>query len=473
MGVGNIIQSGRSGMNAAKVQIATSGHNITNANTEGFSRQRVQTTPSEPSGRPYGKNRIGTGTMVGRVERLNDEYLEKQIRNNNRDMASFEERDVALKQVEDIFNEMGGDGLNRLISRFFNEFRKLSEEPENPAMREAVREASQAMVNDFKRLRHEVDEVRRHIDARIEGYTKEVNMLSEELTKLNTDIQKLELVGGPPNDLLDRRDLVMKKLGAFMDLQMHKDNKGRVIADVVRVGPLVAGPEPEQLSADRSPADGEGKPEGAFDVLTSSSAPGIITHQIKGGKLGALLETRDKSISTVLERLDDLAFSISSAVNEVHTQGFTNEGIQGVAFFAPLVDRTRAAEFLELSDDIKANVNNIAAAAIADAPGDNRIAIAISRIQNQRILNNGNATADEWYNSIVSDVGVAMSKNRFALNQQRDVMTQLNRMRDQISGVSIDEETANLLQFQHIFDASAKVVQVADEMLKTVLELKR
>ena len=88
-------------------------------------------------------------------------------------------------------------------------------------------------------------------------------------------------------------------------------------------------------------------------------------------------------------------------------------------------------------------------------------------------MNNGKSTMDDWYNSIVSDVGVASAKNKFGMNQQRDIMTQLGKMRDQISGVSIDEETANLMQYQHAFDASAKVIQIADECLKTVLELKR
>jgi flagellar hook-associated protein 1 FlgK len=109
----------------------------------------------------------------------------------------------------------------------------------------------------------------------------------------------------------------------------------------------------------------------------------------------------------------------------------------------------------------------------ADSPGDNRVALAISNIQDQRVVNDGKSTLDEWYNSIVGDVGVVMNRNRSTMNQQRDIITQLNKTRDQISGVSMDEETANLMQFQHTYDASAKVIQVADDMLKTVLELKR
>ena len=87
-------------------------------------------------------------------------------------------------------------------------------------------------------------------------------------------------------------------------------------------------------------------------------------------------------------------------------------------------------------------------------------------------MGGGKSTVDDWYNSIVSEVGVASGKTRSRMTQQKDIMTQLNKMRDQISGVSIDEETANLMQFQHTFDASSKVIQVADEMLKTVLSLK-
>src|ERR1700690_1722429 len=100
MGLPNIMNTGKSGLMAARAAIATTGHNISNANTEGYSRQRVQTTPLDLHGHPYGKNRIGTGTTVSRVERLNDEYIERQVRNGTRDMAHFEEKDIALRQTE-------------------------------------------------------------------------------------------------------------------------------------------------------------------------------------------------------------------------------------------------------------------------------------------------------------------------------------------------------------------------------------
>jgi len=472
MGIGNLSQIGISGMTASKAAVATTGHNISNANTEGYSRQRVETEANQP--RAFGgKGYIGSGTLISRVSRTNDQYLEKQIRNANRDMSFMEEKETTLHQVEDIFNEMNGDGLNRLVSRFFNEFRKLANEPENEAIRQSVREASQAVVNDFHRLRDEVVQTRAHIDARLEGYCGEINQHTEELKDLNLKIRQMELSGAPANDLQDKRDQVLKKISSYMDVATHTDNNGNFTVDIRGVGPLVVNSEAEKFSVYRSPADGQGKPEGALDIKSSSSAQANITHQIKGGKLGALLEVRDQLLSSVLDRLDEMAYNLSTAVNDVHTQGFSRNGAQGVEFFHPMESKERAAEFINLSSAIQASASNIATAAVPDAPGDNRVALALAGLQSQKLMGNGQVTADDWYNSIVSDIGVASSRNKTGINQQKDIMLQLNKMRDQISGVSIDEETANLMQFQHTYDASAKVISVADEMLKTVLDLKR
>jgi flagellar hook-associated protein 1 FlgK len=473
VGLPNVMQTGRSAMNAAKTAIATAGHNIANANTDGYARQRVEQAAAPGGNKPGSRTEVGRGVGAVNVSRINDEYVEKQLRNSMRDLSHAEEKDLFLRQTEDIFNELNGEGLNRLMTRFFNEFRKLGNEPDNEAVRQSVRESTKALVNDIKRMRGEVDEVRRHIDSRMDGYVREVNSLSEELRDLNLKIKTTEIGGGKPNDLLDRRDAVLKKLGSFMDLQMHKDNEGGYVVNIKGVGPLVAGPLFTKFSTERTPADDQGKIEDALDIKSEASVAGKVTHQVGGGKIGALVETRDKLLSTIVDRLDQLAFGLTTAVNTIHSQGVNRYGESGTAFFKPLDTSFRASEFMDLSDEVKNNVNSIATAAEPDAPGDNRIAIAISGLQGQKLLNEGNATIDDFYNSIVSDIGVANSRNRSVLTQQRDISTQLGKIREQVSGVSIDEETANLLQFQHAFDASAKVIQIADECLRTVLELRR
>src|SRR5262249_50894647 len=155
-----------------------------------------------------------------RVERLNDEYLEKQIRNGTRDLSHYEEKDVVLQQVEDVFNEMGGEGLNRVMTRFFGEFRNLASDPDSEAVRQSVRESSKALVNTFHVLRNGAKDVQNHIDSRLEGYAKEVNMLADNIRDLNVRIKQTGAGGAEPNDLMDQRDLATKKLAALIDISV-------------------------------------------------------------------------------------------------------------------------------------------------------------------------------------------------------------------------------------------------------------
>ena len=472
MAIPRVSTIGISGLNAAKAGIATAGHNITNANTEGYSRQRVVTESESPQGAYHGNTIVGSGARVARVERVNDEYLDKQIRNSFKEVSYHEEKDLALKQLEEIFNEASGEGLNRLVAKFFNDFRRLSQEPENAALRESVRESSIAVTQDFHRLAKELKSVREHIDSRIDASTQEVNSLLQEIAGLNQTIRTHENSGASPNGLLDQRDTALKKLGSYMNISTHKDKSGNLNVDLKGGGPLISSVFPTQLSVARTDLDSNGKASNSLDIYSSGSTPVQITHTLKGGRLGALVEVRDQILSQVTDKLDLLAFQLTTAVNEIHTQGYTLEGTTGVSYFNSLDTVERASEFIEVSAEISESSKNIAAAAIPGAPGDNRMALAIANLQSSKIMDQGRIGVDDWYNSMVSQVGIASAQNQFALNQEKDVLTQLNRMREHVSGVSIDEETAQLMQFQHAFDASAKVVQIADEMLKTIISMK-
>ena len=177
MGMGGVFQIGKSGMQAARAGVSTAGHNIANANTEGYTRQRVQQTADVNPPKGAIRPTIGTGTSVARVDRVNNDYIDRQIRTSGRELAFAEERESVLRQTEDIFNEMNGEGLNRMMSRFFNDFRKLSGEPENLALRESVRESANAMVGDFRRLKTQLTAVRAGIDGQIDGHVGEINRL--------------------------------------------------------------------------------------------------------------------------------------------------------------------------------------------------------------------------------------------------------------------------------------------------------
>jgi flagellar hook-associated protein 1 FlgK len=471
--MGGVLQIGKSGMQAARAGVSTAGHNIANANAEGYSRQRVHQSAEKPAGRDMHATYVGRGTKIERVDRVNNEYIDRQLRTTGRDLAFAEEREVILRQTEDIFNEMNGEGLNRLMSKFFNEFRKLSSEPENLALRESVRESANALVNDFRRLKAQINDVSSHIDSRVEGHVREINQLSSEICDLNVKISQIEIAGGSPNDLLDQRDRAVKKLGALVDVSCHKEKDGALMVELRGLGPLITTRNAEQFTVARTPANGSGKPSNAFDVYAGQISGVPVTERLTTGKLGALLKTRDETLATMSNKMDIIAYELSRAVNEVHRMGFTRDGISGVDFFRPLEKIDGASDGIMLSDALRASSHNIAAAGQPDSPGDNRVALAISGLQGMRLLDGGKATVDDFYNSIVAEVGVTANQNKATLNQNRDVMTQLSKMREQVSGVSIDEETTQLMQYQHAFDASARVIHVADELMKTVLDLKR
>lgn len=473
MGLPNVMSTGRSGMQAAQTGIATAGHNISNASTEGFSRQRVTYKTNLPGQGPGG-NYVGRGVLVDQVERVTDEFLDKQVRHADRDKAHFEEKQLSLTQLEDVFNELGGDGLNRIVAKFFNDFRKLANEPESEAVRQSVRESAQSMARDIRKIRAQVVDIQHHMDSRIDGYVREAASLAVELRDVNLKIRFAEnQTGGLANDLRDQRERLLKKLESYFQCSTRMDEGGSISVDMTGVGTIVNGPTAAKFWVERTAASPSGKPENSYDIMTDASVSGLATDSIRGGKIGALVEVRDNVLSTVLDRLDQLAYGLATSVNEVHKQGFTRDGRQGVSFFREMSDSTRAGQNLELSDEVLEDTNAIAAAWEPNAPSDNRIALAIAKIQGERIFNDGNVSMDDFYNSMVSEVGVSLNKTKNSLEQQKIVHEQLTKMREQLSGVSIDEETTNLIQYQHSFDAAAKVIQVADELIKTILDLRR
>ena len=178
-------------------------------------------------------------------------------------------------------------------------------------------------------------------------------------------------------------------------------------------------------------------------------------------------------IGSIARRMDELAFEFARRINEVHREGFGLDGGTGRDFFKQPRTLRGAAESLEISEDVKRDVSAIATALVAGAPGDNRLVQRISALQFERTMGNGRSTFDDYFNGTVADLATVHQKNKLSFAHQKSIMGQLEKFRESISGVSIDEETTNLIQFQHAFDAAAKVIKVADEILDTVLSIRR
>jgi flagellar hook-associated protein 1 FlgK len=230
----DLLNIGKSGLFAAKQSMSTTSHNIANANTEGFSRQEVRTETGITL--PEGDYVLGTGTQIQSIKRSHDELVEKKLNSSITNHKFNEERSLQLGHVEEIFNEINSEGMNKVLNRFFNSFRELSNQPENETVRNVVKENAKIVVGDFHRITKSLDDVRGSVNNKLTLAVSEINGLAKTIGKLNKEINIEEVSGGMANDLRDQRDRAIRSLTEYLPLQSYTDNQGQFVVSIEGVG---------------------------------------------------------------------------------------------------------------------------------------------------------------------------------------------------------------------------------------------
>ena len=321
----------------------------------------------------------------------------------------------------------------------------------------------------------QLGEISKDIDQQLVTHMHEINEMTREIATLNEKVQIVENQGGPANDERDRRDLLIKHLGEKINIRWAEGKDGTVTITAGNSALLVSGYDAKALDA--VPTGGnEAKKDGSFDIVYRSSPqsePYVVTSQMTGGAVGGLLEVRDKTIHGLYQNLDEMAYTLAKSVNDAHAQGFDSYSLQAGEFFELPDSVEGASGNLKVSQDILDDPAKIAAGMTPGAPGDNRIANKIAQLQNEGVVGENGSTIDEFYNSMVGKVGIESRRSQQVEAAQKDVVKQLQNIRESISGVSLDEETTKLIEFQKSFDASARLIKTADEMFDTVLNLKK
>ncbi len=463
----SMMDVGKRSLMNSQTSLQTVAHNIANKSTEGFSRQRVELQTNEPIGQ--GNIRIGMGARPGVISRTNNAFLEKQIEKEGSTLGFNLGRADTLARVEEVYNEQVNKGLNQFMGEFFNSFRELSANPESLATRTMVRESAEFLAKDFQRVHKQLSQIQDDSDFRIVTKIEEINQISEEIAILNEKISSVELAGTTANDERDRRDLLVKQLGEKINIKYAESKNGQLSITAGNTAILVSGTSNAKLSAVEEP----GKNIQIHYKTSPDASPVNITGQLKGGEIGGLLDVRDNTIVELKSNLDQLAYTLATEVNRAHVEGFNRYNRNGQVFFKQPLDVKGAAEKMDLSEDIKTDVGRIAAAGTPSAPADNRIANILSSLQYKNVFENGTASFDGFYAGTVGKVGVESQRANSAMESQQSIVSQLKNIRESISGVSLDEETTKMIEFQKNFDASARLIRTADEMMDTVLNLKR
>ncbi|MCL4304973.1 flagellar hook-associated protein FlgK [bacterium] len=454
----NILEQGRRALQVQQLSMQVIGHNTSNAGTVGYSRRRLELMTAPPG--QTGQWGVGAGVDVDRLARVRDSLLDAQIRGGTSVSAYWATRDDQLGQVEEVFNALGTQNLGALLDGFWQSWHDLANDPENMAPRYALTERANALVNSLKRVSSNLDSQVEQVNARISAGAEQINQLTSAIAELNVRIASHEISGEEASDLRDSRDLLIEQLSRLTNISTHEQADGTV--NIYSGGHIIVQRDLSvAITVDRVSTDPKHKV-----VLALGNS--LVEWKPTGGEMGALYEQRDVELPRILAQLDQFARDFSAAVNTVHMSGWGLNGSHGIEFFVPGV--TGAAD-LQISAAILADPSRIAASGSANSPGDNSIALAIA------VLRNSTSPAGYTFDQQIRNISLEAGSRRASAKQQKDVEeavleNAVNR-RYAVSGVSLDEEMAKLIETQKAYEAAAKIIQTVNEMMETVINLKQ
>jgi flagellar hook-associated protein 1 len=422
------LQTALSGLIANQEAIDTTGQNITNAETPGYSRQTtvLQTNPvlsisavSPPTGRSA---QLGTGVSVATITRIRNSYLDAQYRNQNASLGAASTEAEQLAQAQSAFDEPSSSGLSSQLSAFWSAWSSLANAPSSEAAREGVVSAGKQVATTLNQLSAQLSTLSGQAVQRYEaitGPTGEVQDDATQIAQLNQQIKLAEQAGQSPNDLLDRRDLLLDKLSELGSTTVTQAADG---TDVVSFGnaakPLVEG--------------------------ATVNWPQALT-ETAGGQLGALLKLSGPTgqFASYQTALNEVAAQLAGSVNALHTK-------------TPFFSGTTAATIAVAVKPAEVQTSSGATS------GGNEVAQQIAALRG--------SAAERTYTGLIAHVGSDVRTAQDDQTTAQAVVTSISNQRQSVSGVSLDEEMTNLISFQRGYEASARTMTAMDEMLQTLID---
>ena len=467
------LNSATSGMTAAQTVLQTISHNVANAGTDGYSKQKVTMETNNPFNKS-GVGQLGTGVRISGVVRVVDDAVVEQLRNENSNLEMFETKSDALAQLEAIFNEPSTTGLSNNLSEVFASWTYLGSNPEVATAKTMVVQNSQTMTDTLNHMSTQLESLQSGTVENIEQDVKDFNSKLEQLSSLNKQISYSMSTGQAPNDLLDKQDALLGELSglAGVDVQFDEMRQATVsIGDEVLLTPTSM----QKLAVAEQP-----NPEGKIVLAGDNPKEVVLTSGSAKGSQDALAEVNHQ-----VENLNEFAYTFASAVNAIHSGG--EEG--GEKFF-DLGEGANFAKNISVSADLVKDPENVNSGKSLDetvVAGDGTRAQAIADLQNTKLVYSSNTTfkydeatmtiADEdngtsvinGYNDIVTEVGIAKQQSDNMAASQGDLVQLLEQRQQSISGVSINEEVVSMIQHQSAFQANSRMISVISEMLDTLI----
>jgi len=436
----------------------TTSNNIANVNTPGYSREIPILDEAAPLN--TGQIAIGNGVDFDGVQSVRDNILDLQIDQQTQQQNQLQTYVNSMNQVQSLFNDASGGGLSSAINQFFSSFQQLAGNPTDIPTRQAVLSAGQDLASEFQQTGQQLLTIQQGLDQQVTQTVNQINTDTAQLATLNEQISS-QPNSEQANMLEDQQYQVLNNLSQLVDVAATQTNSGGLTITTGNGVALVSSDQSFALSTATNPSTG------FQDVFSQGSD---VSSSFTGGQLAGLLEARDQAIPAVQSNLDNLAAGIINAVNSQSLKGDDLNGNPGGDFFQPVVQpspgsNAGAAENMAMAIT---DPTLIAAAASGGGQGDNSNALALANIQNNPIVNG--ETATDYYADLVSTVGNDVES---ATDEQESVglvLTQLQNQQSNTSGVSLDEEAANLILYQRAYEAAAEVVAAINNLSNDILQ---
>ncbi len=439
--------------------LEVTANNIANVNTPGYSREVPIFEESPPT--LTGNTEVGTGVTLASVESVRDNILNLRIDQETSQQSSLDSYVDAMNQVQALFNETQGTGLQTDLSNFFNSFQSLSTDPTDSSLQQSVIIAGQDLAQAFNETSQNLSTIQQGLDQSVVQTVQQVNQLTSQIANLNQQIQQVTNSGQNAGSLVDEQNEDLTNLSNLIDTSVITANNGTVSVTTSSGALLVSGDVSSSLTTQINTTTG------MHDVYDNGTD---ITSTIAGGQLQGLINARDNSIPSAMSSLDNLAAGLISAVNTQQTAGYDANGNPGVDFFTPFTPSTpgsNAGAAATMSVALT-NPDQVAASGTGSS-GDNSNAIALANLQNATMVDG--QTAGNYYSNMIDKVGNEVSN---ATSQQEAVslvLQQLTNQQSAVSGVSLDEEATNLVMYQRAYEASARVISVVDELTSDTIDM--
>lgn len=466
------------GTRALSVQrqgIETAGHNLANVNNPAYTRQRIQVRSSNPL--PTVAGPVGTGVEVTAIQQIRDALLETRIANEGSvtgywaaQQKSLQYGQAALGQEIDrqatgaegaaAANATGSPlGLAESMQDLFDGFHSIATNPSSVAERQVLMQKAQSLATKFNLTDERLGQLHTQLDAQLADDVTDANDLLAAIAALNDDIGNAEVGGyGVANDLRDLRQEKINALAQLVRLDTTEDATGSVSVTISGTT-FVSGNQRTDTLALYDAGGGQM----LLRAATSGTALALTSGSIQG-----TIVARDGALTTMRTDLNSLAALFITQVNAVHSTGFSLTGSTGAAFFTGT-----GASNLALNTALAGNPSLFQAAGVTGATGDNQTALALGQLAQTKHASLNNQTFQQHYGQTVSALGQSLATANEQASDQSAITRLLQTQRASVSSVSLDEEMADLVKFQKAFAASAKLITTVDELLETVVNLKR